>query len=77
MSAATRPTEQLLTICEVRRKLLASGYGRSDTAIRRAEARGIVAPRRTTGLGLRLYTLADVEALKVAIRNREGSRDAA
>jgi DNA-binding transcriptional MerR regulator len=77
MSVVPQPIDRLLTIGEVRRELLACGHSRSDTAIRRAEARGIVAPRRANGSGLRLYTPADVEALKLAIRDREGPPTAA
>ena len=77
MSVAERTTEQRLTIGEVCRALQASGCGRSATVLRRLERAGVVTPMRTPGLGLRLYSLGDVEALKVAIRDREGSRDAA
>ena len=77
MSIAERTTEQLLTIGEVCRVLEAEGTARSASWIRRHEELGVITPLRTRSLGLRLYTLADVEALKVAIRDREGSRDAA
>ncbi len=77
MIAAERAGEQRLTIGEVCRALQASGHGRSATVVRRMEQAGVVSPMRTPGLGLRLYTSADVEALKAAIRDREGPRDAA
>ncbi len=77
MSIAERTTEQLLTIGEVCRVLEAEGTARSASWIRRHEELGVITPLRTRSLGLRLYTLADVEALKGAIRVREGSRDAA
>jgi DNA-binding transcriptional MerR regulator len=60
--------ERRFTIGEVQRELAASGYGRSATSIRRLEERGLVRPLRTPGLGLRLYSDADLEALKAAIR---------
>ncbi len=77
MSIAERTTEQLLTIGEVCRALEVEGIARSASWVRRHEDLGLIAPFRTRSVGLRLYTLADVEALKVAIRDREGSRDVA
>jgi DNA-binding transcriptional MerR regulator len=61
---AERPDLRLLTIGEVRRLV-----GRSATAIRRMEGRGVVTPLRTTGQDRRLYTVADVEAIRKAIRD--------
>ena len=73
MSAAiemARP--QLLTIGEVGRLV-----GRSTTVIRRLEARGVVTPFRTIGQDRRLFTDADVETLKAAIRGGRQPLDAA
>lgn len=68
---------RLLTIGEVRRQLEASGLGRSETVIRRLEARGVVMPFRTIGQDRRLYTPADVETIKAAIRDGHPPLDAA
>jgi len=77
MSIAERTTEQLLTIGEVCHALEAAGIARSASWVRRHEDLGLITPFRTRSVGLRVYTLADVEALKGAIRVQEGSRDAA
>jgi DNA-binding transcriptional MerR regulator len=62
----------LLTIGEVGRQV-----GRSATAIRRLEARGVVTPFRTIGQDRRLFTQADVETIKEAIREGRQPLDAA
>jgi hypothetical protein len=67
MSATTERPE-LFTIGEVQRQLEVAGFGRSQTALRRLEERGVVRPFRTIGQDRRLYTAADIEALKAAIR---------
>lgn len=58
------------TIGEVRRLV-----GRSETAIRRMEGRGIVTPIRPTGDVRRLYTRADIETIRATIRERDAVRD--
>ncbi len=73
MNAATETTRpQLLTIGEVGRRV-----GRSATAIRRLEARGVVTPFRTLGQDRRLFTVADVEVIREAIRSGRQPLDAA
>jgi DNA-binding transcriptional MerR regulator len=73
MSAATQTARpQLYTIGEVVQRV-----GRSATAIRRLEARGVVMPFRTIGQDRRLYTPADVETIKAAIREGRQPPDAA
>jgi DNA-binding transcriptional MerR regulator len=69
--------ERRYTIGEVRRELLARGCGRSATSIRRAEERGIVTPLRTPGLGLRLYSDADILRLRESILGVPSPLDAA
>ncbi len=59
----------LYSIGEVRRLV-----GRSETAIRRMEGRGIVTPIRSAGDVRRLYTSADIEAIKAIIRGRDEKR---
>jgi len=76
MSVATG-APQFCTIGEVRRRLAESGLGRSNTAIRRLEARGVVTPLRPLGHDRRLYTPEDIEALKAAIRGGGEPLDAA
>lgn len=61
-------TEQFMTIGEVKRRLAAAGVGRSETIIRRLEARGVVTPIRVIGQDRRLFTAADVQKLEAAIR---------
>lgn len=68
---------QLLTIGEVRRRLAARGLGRSNTAIRRMEERGVVTPLRPLGHDRRLYTTADYQAIEAAIRAGSESPDTA
>ncbi len=68
---------EFYTIGEVRRRLAESGIARSKTAIRRWEERGLITPIRPIGHDRRLYTSADVDALKAAIRGREHSPAAA
>ena len=73
MSATTEmPRPQLYTIGEVGRMV-----ERSETTIRRLEARGVVTPFRTIGQDRRLYTPADVETIKAAIREGRPPLDAA
>lgn len=59
----------LYSIGQVRRLV-----GRSETAIRRMEERGIVTPIRSAGDVRRLYTSADVEVIKAIIRDRDEKR---
>jgi hypothetical protein len=58
--SATMELPRLFTIGEVKRQLQADGLGRSETAIRRLEDRGVVKPFRAVGQHRRLYTEADV-----------------
>jgi len=66
-----------MTIGEVRRRLAESGLGRSKTAIRNWEERGVIRPIRPLGHDRRLYTPADVETLKAAIRASGNAVEAA
>ncbi len=68
---ATTANEPLLSIGEVERRLAAAGLGRSATIIRRLEARGVVTAIRVIGQDRRLFTSADVELLKDAIRGAD------
>lgn len=65
---ATVTMDELMTIGEVRRRLAVLGVGRSETIIRRLEARGVVTPIRVIGQDRRLFTSADVQKLEAAIR---------
>ncbi len=62
LATAERSHLQLYTIGQVRHMV-----GRSATAIRRMEERGVVTPCRAIGHDHRLYTLADVETIKAAL----------
>ena len=75
--SATMELPRLLTIGEVRRQLEALGLGRSETAIRNLEARGVVKPFRAVGQDRRLYTEADLLAISTAIRDGYPPLDAA
>jgi len=72
-----RIAEHRYTIADVQRKLLGYGCGRSASSIRRAEDRGIVTPLRTPGLGLHLYSDADILKLRESILGAQSPRDAA
>ena len=75
--SATMELPRLFTIGEVKRQLQADGLGRSETAIRRLEDRGVVKPFRAVGQDRRLYTEADVQAISTAIRDGYPPLDAA
>jgi len=67
--SATMELPRLFTIGEVKRQLAACGLGRSETALRRLEERGVVKPFRAVGQDRRLYTEADVRTIMLAIRD--------
>jgi DNA-binding transcriptional MerR regulator len=75
--SATVELPQLFTIGEVRRRLAESGIVRSKSGLRKMELRGVVMPSRTIGQDRRLYTPADVETIKAAIREGRHPLDAA
>lgn len=65
---STAEIPPLYTVGEVKRQLAVVGLGRCRTWLTRLEERGVVTPIRPIGHDRRLYTPADVEALKAAIR---------
>jgi len=67
MSAiAERPTERRYTLGDVLRELATSGVKRSASSLRRLEEHGVIAPLRTPGLGLRLYSDEDIAKARAA-----------
>jgi len=64
MAEATR--ERRYTIGEVVDELASSGVKRSASSLRRLEEHGVIAPLRTPGLGLRLYSEEDIAKARAA-----------